>query len=88
MNTKPVRVLVHSKSTGCSLDEIFRRRGEKYPKSAPFYGWIRKEKTNRDDISVFTIKYTEWGHGGDYYLRDDFEFDECRDMFSDNDILI
>jgi hypothetical protein len=76
------KVLIHSKSTGCPLSDIFRRDGKRYPNSVPFYGYIRNEKIDRRGKKIYTIMYTQIGHGGDYYLQEDFELNE---MFSDKD---
>jgi hypothetical protein len=84
MSETTTRVVVDSKSVGCSLNSVFKRSGPHYPKGVPFYGWIRSGELNMNGQKTYTIMYNEFGDGGDYYLRRDFEFDEC-EMFSDKD---
>lgn len=86
MIRKGTRVVVYSKSTGCSLEELLDR-GIGYPNSTPFTGWIAD--THRSGgHTVYTIVYEQFRASGDYYLQGDFENDEYKEMFSDEEFLL
>jgi hypothetical protein len=67
------KVLVCSKSHGCSLDKVLSRRAKRYPEGVPFYAWIKREDYYDKQNNVYTICYSKESPGGDYYIRSDFE---------------
>lgn len=95
------KILVHRKTTGCPIEEVFQRGGDRYPREAPFFGWIGRqyhsesrssryhsESRSSRDSDVYVITYSgATGSGGDYYKRSDFQiFNE--EFIKDGDIMI
>jgi hypothetical protein len=78
------KVIVYSKSIGCPLKEIFDRSDRKYPDSVPFFGWTGDTRLQFGRVTQI-IKYRKRDFGGDFYLPEDFETVELRNMFSDKD---
>jgi len=84
---KGTKVLVYSKSTGCSLEKVMRRRHVEEPRQIPFVAYIKRVEWD-EGIEQYTLTYTSGGSGGDYYLRSDFKLFYDEDMFSDKDFLL
>ena len=85
---KGTKVLVYSKSTGCSLEKVMRRRQGGEPKKIPYVAYIRRVGMGKEGEEEYTLTYTKGGRGGDYYLRSDFKLFYDEDMFSDTDFLL
>lgn len=87
---KRTKVLVYSKSTGCSIDSVIgRRQGRSsQPKKIPYVAYIRRVGMGKEGKEEYTLTYTKGGNGGDYYLRSDFKLFYDEDMFSDKDFLL
>ncbi len=86
---KGTRVIVNQKSHGCTIDDLFERHGNHYPKETPFFGWIGKmnEHMENETKDIYVIAYSPAGSGGDYYSRADFTiFSE--EFITDGEILI
>jgi len=83
------KVLVHSKTAGCPIEEVFSRNGDRYPRETPFFAWIGKHADWRHKGGdIYTLAYGgPLGSGGDYYTRSDFQvFNE--EYIKDGDILL
>lgn len=80
------KVLVYSKSVGCSLEKVFNRtRSLRYPREVPFYGWIKRDTNNEQE---YTITYRPNMAGGDFYLRRDFKVPGEDDLFTMEDFAL
>jgi len=84
---KRTKVLVHSKSTGCPIENVIKRSYKEKPLNLPFIAYVRRVSMGKDGKEEYTLTYTRNSGGGDYYLRNDFEL-FYEDMFSDVDFLL
>lgn len=85
MIKKGTKVLVHAKSEGCPFSHVAARKHERYPRELPFYGYIKGIESISSQI--YTIAYSRFGSGGDYYRREDFEL-ENEQFFTDKEFLL
>ena len=62
--------MVHAKTYGKDINEVFRRSGGYYPRSFPFFAWVSNVDIGR---FRYTLSYQSEYCNGDYYRREDFE---------------
>jgi len=68
--------MVHAKTHGKDINDVFCRGGDWYPKSFPFFAWVRKVDVfewGEGRRERYTLGYRPEATGGDYYHRKDFE---------------
>lgn len=84
---RDTRVLVHSKTHGCPMKSVMKRKNKMYPKQLPFYAWIKREDSYDIRYNIYTLYYRKGSTGGDYYKRSDFEIvDES--FLKEDDFLV